>query len=238
MAIIKYTAESGGEISLSINTVRNLIAKNQNVTEEEFMLFGAMCKAHKLNPFIREAYLVKYGDKPATMVVGKDVFTKRAYRNPKFRGMEAGLSVQTNDGRFIRRDGSMLLDGELLVGGWCRVYVDGYEKPMFDEVSFSEYAGRKKDGSLNQTWASKPGTMIRKVAIVHALREAFPEEFTGLYDQSEMGIETQSEAHIEIFPEFIEDDAPCGEPSEPDYIDGFIAECVEERGEALMSGEF
>ena len=36
-------------------------------------------------------------------------------------------------------------------------------------------------------WAKMPATMIRKVAIVSALREAFPDKFQGMYDQSEMG---------------------------------------------------
>lgn len=80
----------------------------------------------------------------------------------------------------------MLLQGEQLVGGWCKVFIQGYENPMFDEVGFSEYAGKRNDGSLNQQWATKPGTMIRKVAVVHALREAFPDEFSGLYDAAEM----------------------------------------------------
>ena len=61
---------------------------------------------------------------------------------------------------------------------------------MFDEVTFEEYVGRRKDGQINAQWVGKPGTMIRKVAIVHALREAFPEDLCGLYDAAEMGVET------------------------------------------------
>ena len=76
----------------------------------------------------------------------------------------------------------MVLPGETPVGAWCKVYVDGYDVPIYDSVSFDEYAGKKRDGSLNSTWAGQPGTMIRKVAVVHALREAYPEDFQGLYD--------------------------------------------------------
>lgn len=32
-----------------------------------------------------------------------------------------------------------------------------------------------------------PGTMLRKVALCHALREAFPDDFQGLYGSEEMG---------------------------------------------------
>lgn len=38
-------------------------------------------------------------------------------------------------------------------------------------------------------WVKMPATMIRKVALVQGLREAFPDKFQGMYDQSEMGTE-------------------------------------------------
>ena len=149
-----------------------------------------LCKAHRLNPFLKEAYLVKYGDNPATIITGKDAFTKRAQANPRFRGMEAGVTVNSN-GTMHRRDGSMVLPGEVLLGGWCKVYVEGYEKPMFDEVSLEEYSTGKSN------WKRMPATMIRKVAIVHALREAFPDDLGGLYDSSEMGAQGEAQAPAE-----------------------------------------
>lgn len=36
--------------------------------------------------------------------------------------------------------------------------------------------------------------MIRKVALVHALREAFPSTFGALYDESEVRVDTESTA--------------------------------------------
>ena len=184
---LAVTYEVGDE-SLTVTSadVRDVLGAD-NATDREVRLFLELCKAQRLNPFIREAYIVKYGNNPATLLVGKDVYTKRAQANPRFKGMQAGITFVTQDNRLERREGSMLLEGERIVGGWCAVYVDGYEHPMKDEVSFTEYAGRKRDGSLNQQWASKPATMIRKVAIVHALREAFPDDFQGLYDEAEMG---------------------------------------------------
>ena len=38
-------------------------------------------------------------------------------------------------------------------------------------------------------WQKMPATMIRKVALVQALREAIPEEFGGLYSPEEMPID-------------------------------------------------
>lgn len=189
--IKKYKVEDGREITLSFSNIRSYIADNQAVTDQECMMFMAMCSAQKLDPFNREAYLIKYGDKPASMVVGKDVFTKRAQRNPRCRGYEAGVYVMRNDA-VEQRKGSMVLPGEKVVGGWASVRIEGFDEPIFDSVSFDEYAGKRKDGSLNGQWAKMPGTMIRKVALVHALREAFPDDLGGLYDSSEIGMEQSS----------------------------------------------
>ena len=80
-----------------------------------------------------------------------------------------------------------MLSNETLVGGWAKVYIKNYDVPIEISIGLSEYIGLKKDGEINQQWSKKPATMIRKVALVQALREAFPEEFQGLYSAEEMG---------------------------------------------------
>lgn len=65
------------------------------------------------------------------------------------------------------------------------MFIKGRETPEYQSVSFDEYVGRKKDGTINSQWSKKPATMIRKVAVVQALREAFPDKFQGLYAQEE-----------------------------------------------------
>ena len=187
-SVVEY--ESNGEkIKLSPQIIRNyLVSGGGNVTDQEVMMFLMLCKSQHLNPFIKEAYLIKYGNSPATMVTGKDVFTKRAKRNPKYKGKEAGVIVQVIEtGEITNREGTFYIPGEeRIVGGWAKVYIDGYEKPEYASVSFDEYAGRKSNGELNNQWATKPATMIRKVALVQALREAFPEDFGGLYSPEEI----------------------------------------------------
>lgn len=216
--LAKYATDGGDELTLTASVIRDVISTSPNVTDKEVCLFAALCKAQKLNPFIKEAHLIKYGNQPATTVVGKDVFVRRAQANPKCKGFKAGVFVLTPEGKGREREGSMVLPGETVMGGWAKVYVDGYVEPVYDSVAFNEYAGRRKDGSLNQTWASKPGTMIRKVALVHALREAFPADFAGLYDSAEMGIEepaggpararVESVAPAEVVPEIVDDTPP------------------------------
>lgn len=66
------------------------------------------------------------------------------------------------------------------------MFIKGHETPEYISVGIDEYIGRKKDGTVNSQWSKKPGTMIRKVAVVQALREAFPDRFQGMYAQEEM----------------------------------------------------
>lgn len=190
--IVSYKSDGGADVELTPAIVRNVLTSGhgENVTDTEVKLFLELCRGQKLNPFLGEVHLIKYGNSPATMVTGKDTHTKRAYRNPRFAGIEAGISViNPQTGEYIQRQGSCLHPSEQLWGGWCRVHVSGCEVPFYDEVQFHEYAGRDRNGNLTKIWAEKPCTMIRKVAMVHALREAFPEDLQGLYDAAEMGVE-------------------------------------------------
>ena len=184
---VRYEVD-GTELTLNPGIVyRYLTGGRTDIPEAEVAKFIMLCQARKLNPFTGDVYLTAYNTREGvktSIITGKETFTKRAQRNPRFKGLEAGITVLSQDGtRLSRREGSMKLDGETLVGGWARVYVDGWEKPSFDEISFKEYDTGKS------LWASKPATMARKTAIVHALREAFPDEFSGLYDSAEMGVD-------------------------------------------------
>lgn len=177
---------NGEEVKLSATMVKKYLVNGDadNVTDQEVMMFLTLCKYQHLNPFLREAYLIKYGSTPATIVTGKDTFTKRAAKNPRYLGKESGIIVETESG-FEQREGTFHLKDEPIVGGWAKIFVEGRQPELYT-VSFDEYAGRKKDGSLNSQWAAKPATMIRKVAVVQGLRECFPEDFEGLISPEEV----------------------------------------------------
>lgn len=182
--LVEYTTESGSVLKISPSDVRRyLVNGNAPVTDGEVMMFLALCKENKLNPFTREAYLIKFGTQPANMVIAKDVYLKRAKRNPDYQGFEAGICLLDKDNNYVEREGTVLLADEKLIGGWAEVYLKNWKKPLKVTASFSE-------NSKNQsTWLSMPCLMIRKVAIVQALREAFPEDLGGLYDIDEMNID-------------------------------------------------
>lgn len=189
--LMAFEYDSNGEkVKLSPATVRNyLVNGGGNVTDQEVMMFLTLCRYQRLNPFLKEVYLIKYGNSPATIVTGKELFMKRANRNPNYAGKKAGIIVASKEnGAVTEREGTVYIpETEELIGGWAKVYIKGHNEPEYASVSFNEYAGRKSDGTLNSQWATKPATMIRKVALVQALREAFPEDFGGLYSPEEMG---------------------------------------------------
>lgn len=205
-SIVKRTAEipdkavefKAGEetVKLSPNIIkRYLVNGSGEVTDQEVVMFLNLCRFQHLNPFLREAYLIKYGNSPATMVVGKDAITKRAMRNASFAGQQAGVVVQqVETGELEYRAGALVLEDEKLVGGWAKVFVKGYQEPIQAVVGLSEYVGTKKTGEVNEQWTKRPATMIRKVALMQALREAFPDDLAGMYDSSEMGVDINESA--------------------------------------------
>lgn len=176
-----------GVVTLSPAIVRQYLVNGQgSVTDQEVAMFLELCRYQRLNPFLREVYLIKYGSStPATIVTGKEVFTRRAAKNPAFDGFEAGIVVMSGE-EVIRREGALSLDSETLIGGWAKIYLKNQRVPVYAEASLKEYMRCKADGSPTKTWAEMPDTMIRKVALVQALREAFPEDLQGLYSQEEM----------------------------------------------------
>lgn len=187
--IVKYETDNG-EVTLSKDIVKRYLVSGDasRVTDQEVMMFIQLCKYQNLNPFLREAYLIKFGNSPATMVTGKDTFVKRAAKSKLCTGYEAGVIVQRNNDVEYRK-GALVLPNEKLVGGWAKVYRKDWQVPLENTVSLEEYQRYNSKGELMSNWSKMPATMIRKVALVQALREAIPEEFGGLYSPEEMPID-------------------------------------------------
>lgn len=206
---VTYTDLAGNSVNLSMGLIKDYLCPGQNISDAEAYMFLSLCQYQRLNPFVREAYCVKYGSNPATMIVGKETYTKRAAAHPKFRGMKAGVVVLKPDGSLENRVGELVLPNEELVGGWADVFVDGYLEPVSAVVSINERM-QKKDGKPMSKWATSPGLMIRKCALVAALREAFPDILGGMYTAEEQGME---EPDVNAAP------VPQPEPQDVKYTD-------------------
>lgn len=165
---------------LNGNIVRQYLDPQGKASNEELAYFLATCKERNLNPFTKEVYFIKYGTSPAQIVVSKDAFMKQAEQNPNFDGFEAGIVVETPDGEIKHITGTIHSKNDELLGGWAKVYRKDRSYPIDVDADFKAYNTGKS------MWAKMPELMIRKVALVSALREAFSENVGGLHTSDEM----------------------------------------------------
>ncbi len=213
--VVKYEVE-GQEVKLTPSIVQQYIVGTEaKITMPEFKMFTELCKVRKLNPFLREAYLIKYSSRqPASIVVGKDAILKRAVLNSKYNGMKSGIIVLTENGEEKERKGTFKLPNETLVGGWAEVFRKDWENSIYCSVSLEESIQKKNDGTPNSNWTKQPATMIEKVAKVRALREAFVEDLAGMYEAEEVNVDLpdlKEDTIVEQNDEII--DAEIEEPS-------------------------
>lgn len=192
-----YTASDGQEITLNpVIMARWILGNSDNVPEAEYAKVIMTCAARGLNPLAGDVAIQPHWNKrrqcnELSVVMTKDYFQRRASMHPSYDGKEAGIIVLTRDGRPIRREGcGIYYDlGEKLLAGWCKVYVKG-RKPEYKEATLSEY-----DTGMS-LWNTKKATMICKVAISQALRDAFPNEFQGIFEAEEMGLDVNAQGEI------------------------------------------
>jgi len=170
----EIVTRTGERYKLDKATVMKYLTDNKEITDSEFNMFFQLCKVNKVNPFLKEAYIIKYGNSPATIVLDYKVLQQIAEDNKNYRGMKHGVIVVDKDGKVIERNGEYKLDGEVLIAGWCEVYRNDREHPTRVTAMFEEFKATKSNGEVNSNWASKPCFMICKVAKAQALREAFP----------------------------------------------------------------
>lgn len=217
----KVTYQVGGQdVTLSYSIIRNYLTRgNGNVTESDLVQFISLCKFNQLNPFLNEAYLVKYGSNPASMIVSLGAYLKRADACPNYDGMQAGIIVM-RDNKPIEIEGCFRGDKDVLVGGWAKVYRSDKKFPSVSKVNLSEY-----DKKL-ALWNEKKSTMISKIAKVQALREAFPSQLGSMYVQEEITKDVDEQTKDDV--QKIGMDVPIPDTSEAvDKETGEVGEKVE-----------
>ncbi len=140
--VVKYKWQEK-DMTLTFEDVKNLIATAPNVTDKEIILFMKLCQYRGLNPFIKEAYLIKYGNEPAKQVVSKDVMDARVEADERYDGEEITHNYER---------------GMDLNKFWMRgkIYRKGCSHPVADvTVYYLEYVGKKKDGTITKMWSTK-----------------------------------------------------------------------------------
>ncbi len=197
--VVKYETTLG-PVELTADTVKKyLVRGNGAINDQEILFFLKLCEAQKLNPFVNgEVYLIKYGTSPAQTVVGYGKYVRRAEEHPEYMYKESGIVVR-RENEIIKKDGACLYPGEELLGGWCRVHKRKFDRDVttYKECAFSEY-----NKGAKTLWSEKPALMIEKVATSQALREAFPNDFEGLYTIEEIAPKEFNEEDLNKTPEY------------------------------------
>lgn len=183
---VETVSTDSGEIRLSPDIIKQYIC--EEATDTEALMFLRLCQHQKLNPFLKEAYLIKYGSSPAQMVVSYQVFLSRAESNDDYDGYESEMELDKD---------------KMPLSCTVKVYKKSRSRPIIKTIYFEEfYAGNKnKDGSVKKrydknkreyydmkptVWDEKPRFMLEKVALASAFRLAFPKAMQGLYTPEEM----------------------------------------------------
>jgi len=158
------------------------------LTKSEVQQFVEISQAFGLNPFKREIYASKFGDK-FSIIVGFETYIKRAERTGKL----SGWSV-TTFGDINRQN---VADSK--IKAVITINRKDWEHPFIHEVWFEEYAQKTNAGVLNRFWREKPVTMIKKVAMSQGFRLCFSDELGGMpYTAEEIGNDSIDIQHVEI----------------------------------------
>lgn len=165
------------------------IIRNQffpaNATDGDMQYCIGVAKAFNLNPILKQIYFVprrsqvngQWIDKVEPLA-GRDSFLTLAHRTGKFAGIESKVEIKETP---IFKEGKWSRENDLVAT--ATVYRKDCEKPFVVSVNYREYVQTTKEGKPTQFWASKPETMLKKVAESQVLRKAF--DITGLFAEEE-----------------------------------------------------
>jgi phage recombination protein Bet len=194
-----YDSELSDRMGVQIKFLQNKYGKN--MPADDFANLIITLAQKRIDPMNNEVSVIPFngrsGKTEFTIIVGKNYHLKVAQSKKTFNGFKAGVILYNQQtGELIYREGSLVIgDKELLVGGWAEVYDSGVDRPFRSEVSLAEYNTKKS------IWNTHTATMIRKVALVHSLREAYNSDLS-VYAPEEV----REQDYIEIESEEIKEE--------------------------------
>ena len=158
------------------------VFKNFPVPMMQEAILAGVLRGFTLKDFLeKNVYAIKYGD-TYSLVTSID--------NNRKIGMRSGV-VGTTKPTYKMTDKQT--PGNIPMPESCEItvkrLVNGTTGYFTSEVYFDEYykAGKTYQGKYTPSmWDTKPRTMIAKVAEMHALRKACPEELSQVYVEEEM----------------------------------------------------
>jgi phage recombination protein Bet len=174
-------------VTLNVADIKKYICPS--ATDKELFMFLGIARSYGLNPLKREIHFVKYGNNPASIIVGYEVYLKRAEATGKLDGWKC----------WIEKDEI----GEKAV-------IEIKRKDQDIPVRWEVY--RKEFDRQQASWKTMPMFLLKKVAISQGFRLAFPGDLGGMpYTAEELPV-GKGEAHPmpEVPVDVVEAEVPNG----------------------------
>jgi phage recombination protein Bet len=183
-----FTAD---EVALMRRTI------GKEASDDDFDIFVRTAERTGLDPFARQIYLSKQRAKNEQdqwitrhqPLVSIDGFRLIAERTGEYEG-QARPEWCGTDGDWKDVWLKKLPPAAARVGVWRR----GFREPLYAVARFDAFVQTKRDNTPNSMWAKMGDNQLRKCAEALALRQAFPQDLSGLYTGDEMGQASNAES--------------------------------------------
>lgn len=204
MGAVVHLAHQGDYTGAQLALIKRTVAKDTN--SDEFDLFMAVARMKALDPFSKQISAIVFNkDKPAkrnmSIITTIDGMRAIASRSNRYRPDEdepdytydAELKGPLNPLGLVKAKVRIWIADTQREGGWKPATGVAYWEefaPIKDEWAENEAGKFKPTGRQTLdtagNWGKMPRVMLAKCAEAQALRKAFPEDLSGLYEGSEM----------------------------------------------------
>ena len=151
-----------------IDIIKNSVAKG--TTDAELKYFLAVAASTGLNPFQKEIWCYKAGS-DMLIFAGRDGFLSNAQKKPDYKGIRSAYVCANDDFKMnmvsghIHHEFSQNNRGAIMAA-YAVVKRNGMD-------AFIGYAEMSEFNKNFNAWKTNPGSMIKKVAEAHALKQAY-----------------------------------------------------------------
>ena len=169
-----------------LDLIRRTVAKGQDLTPDELLLFGYVCKQSGLDPFLKQIYPIKFkdsksGQKDLNFITGINGYRTIAERTGVYAGRD---DILYDEG--LTQIQMLELRRPIPRTATCTVYklMGGIRNPTTATVRWIEYYP-KGQSKAYLFWDPMPFNQLGKVSEAASLKVAFPGYFKGIYLDAE-----------------------------------------------------
>jgi phage recombination protein Bet len=174
-----------------VQLIKDTICKG--ASDNELKLFLHVSQKTGLDPFVRQIYSIGRWDgklqrEVHQTMVSIDGARLVAERSGKYKGQLGPFWCGT-DGQWRE----VWLDKNPPAAAKVGILRSDFNEPLWGVATWNQYAQTNKSGQLTPMWSKMAPVMLAKCAEMLGLRKAFPQDLSGLYEQSEMDQATNEE---------------------------------------------